>query len=137
MQSMSYLIGTWHCTERSTAGNGTETDTITSMGAQWVRYASTMSGMGQPLHTEDGYLGFDSQRRQWVFTSVDTLGGYQVSKSSDSPSAAVQTYTEAYPITPTDGPYIIHKLSDTKYTTDTTWLQNGKKMSAHGVCTKV
>jgi len=137
MQNWSYLVGTWTCTTTGSAGKQTETDHDTAVGDNWIHIASqTSAGMGQAAHTGDGYLGYDSKKHMMVFVSVDSLGNYGMGKSMDAPDAATQTWSDLYPVNAGDGPVTIRKMSDTKYTIDTTFMMKGKKVSSHQVCAK-
>ena len=131
------LVGSWSCTQKGSMGTQTTTSTASMVGDTFVKFAGNVPAAGKrAAHTSDGYLGYDATKHQWVYLEVNTLGEYFVSKSDAAPTAMTQTWVDAYPVDPNDGPSTLHFTSPTSYTLDSAWKEKGKAMSAHTVCTK-
>jgi len=131
------LVGSWSCTSKGTMGTTTSTSTASMVGDKFVKFAGTVPAAGKrPAHTSEGFLGYDATKQQWVYLEVNTLGEYSVAKSNAAPTAMTQTWVDAYPVDPNDGPSTLRFTSPTSYTLDAAWKENGKAMSSHSVCTK-
>jgi Protein of unknown function (DUF1579) len=131
------MTGSWSCTYQGPMGSSTSTSTATMLGDHWLKFQESSPAMkDRPAHTGETFFGYDSTKAQWVVMGVNTLGEYFALKSSASPDAMTQTWTDAYPVDPNDGPTILKFASNSAYTLDSTWTEKGKKMSSHQSCTK-
>jgi hypothetical protein len=131
------MTGSWTCANQGPMGASTSTSTATMMGNNFLKFQENSPAMkGRPAHTGETFLGYDPTKSQWVVTGVNTLGEYFMLKSSAAPDAMTQTWTDAYPVDPNDGPTIVKFTSNSAYTIDSNWTEKGKKMSSHASCTK-
>jgi hypothetical protein len=137
MQEMSFMQGVWSCSISSPLGHQTEIDRNTTIGEMWMHISGEVSaGMGRPASHYDGYLGRDRSRDAWVYIFVTALGGYGAFQSTASPRSPTQHWIAVYPAH-TNGSFVLHHRSDTRYIIDFPLTIGTTKTFVHQDCRHV
>lgn len=143
--SMSFLIGTWTCTDMSSRRPGPFTTTeVYSMDSSgyWMIRESTVhkaSWIPRDFHSETKYT-YDSGAKHWVRIVTGDTGGYSVS-IAPMPGASTKTYTYVIQTKAPDiasyAPEVFTKVSNTKKTMTTSFTENGGRVvNVKETCTK-
>jgi hypothetical protein len=134
MSHWRFMVGTWTCTHYEPGYTVTSTIAATMVGP-WLKMSeNTRAAMGQPAKSSEEFWSYDDLNHRWVIISIDSLGNYSTGESKAGPTAAIQTYSDAFPEDPNDGPTTLRFLSKSEYVVDATWTEKGRKMSYHTVC---
>ena len=130
------LVGKYSCTMTTPRGTLSFTKTATTLGDQWIRFDDTIPAqIGRPAVTAGGLAGYDIKQHQWVTLYYDSLGTYSVAKSSAAPDAMTQTYVDAYPVDPSDGPTVL-TWGKNRITADWSIAMQSQKIPLHMLCVK-
>jgi hypothetical protein len=127
---LQYFVGNWSCT--TTMGNQTISSTSTgSQWGQWIRFSmNTPAQNGAGATDGTGYLGWDPQTKNWVYSEVDSDGTYFVTRSSTE-KIGKSLWATVYP---NNANTQIHVNGRMSYDLDNNWTQNGQSMSSHMAC---
>jgi hypothetical protein len=143
--SMSFLIGTWTCTELSSRRPGPFTNTeVYSMdpsGYWMIRDVTThkASWITRELHAQSKYT-FDTSAKRWVRISTGDEGTYNVATAS-MPANTKKIYTYVIqsksPDVASYASEIYTKESSTKKSMTTSFTEtNGRVVTVKETCTK-
>ncbi len=93
LSPMSYLVGTWTCTNTSSRRPRPFTTTTTfamDPDGYWIDQTSTSQGVPWFPHptTTNDKITYDTQMKRWVDVSYGTLGGYGYSVSAPGSTPA-------------------------------------------------
>ncbi len=120
LSPMSYLVGTWACTNTSTRRPKPFTTTATfamDPDGYWIDQTTTSEGVPWFPHpsTTTDKITYDTQLKRWVDVNYSTLGGYgyAVSAAGSTPARIVW-----HDMTGTTGDPSIASTSDTVQTQD-------------------
>jgi hypothetical protein len=140
--SLKFLVGTWHCTRTvSVAGTAkaatmTETQVVTTHGAQGLHATQTIMRAGQTGSQQDLYLAYNAQHADWTLVTIDSGGASEV-ETSTSPSLNGSKWTVAFPST-SNGTSVFKKTADNAYSSTSSWTssKSGKPMTSTEACTR-
>jgi hypothetical protein len=143
--SMSFLAGTWNCTERNTrrpsAYTYTNTNSMDPSGYWMVTNAVSHPSSWAPTETKSVIkTTYDGSTSRWVAVSTDDQGGYDLSTSSGWKGDKIVWHDESYPKTnntATSGDTTVTKASATKTTYTSSFTEpSGRTVNITGSCTK-
>lgn len=132
MANLQFMVGTWSCTNVIGSTTITESISIVAQNSHWLHGSGSRTVNGQSIG-EDFYIGYDADRARWVIVGVDASGVYNVATSATA-TLSPSTWIEAYPASDAKG--FFTQNSNSRYTMDTTWTENGHRTSSNEVCTK-
>ncbi|HET6276458.1 MAG TPA: hypothetical protein VFE16_11065 [Candidatus Cybelea sp.] len=143
--SMSFLIGTWTCTDLSSRRPGPFTTTeIYSMDSSgyWMIRDSTVhkaSWIPREFHSQTKYT-YDAVAKHWVRIVTGDNGGYSVS-TAPMPNGSKKVYTYVIqgkaPDVASYAPEVYAKVSDTKKTMTSSFTEtSGRVVTVKESCTK-
>jgi len=145
LSSMSFLIGTWTCSDLSSRRPGpftiTEVYSMDPSGYWIVRDDTThkASWISQDIHSQSKFT-YDTVAKRWIRITAGDLGGYAVA-TAPMPVANKKTYTYVLQTKVPDiasyAPEVYVKESDTKKSMTTSFTEtNGRIVRVKETCTK-
>jgi hypothetical protein len=144
--SMRFLVGTWRCSTKSSRrplAYVTTSVYALDISGYWLEETTTVKPPAwepTPLRTYDK-ITYDADTKRWVDVSYGDQGAYGLTTSQGwsgdrlmwhdrafVPGASIQTSTDT----------IVTKVSPTKYTTSTSFVEagSGRTVTVNGICTK-
>ena len=143
--SMSFLVGTWTCTDLSSRRPGPFTTTeVYSMdpSGYWMIRDSTIhtaSWIPREVHSQTKYT-YDAGAKHWVRIQTGDRGTYSVATAA-MPGGSTKTYTYVLQTTTPDiasyAPEVFTKVSNTKKTMTTSFTEtSGRVVMVKESCTK-
>ncbi len=145
LSSMTFLIGTWQCSDSSSRRPGpfqtTEAWSMDPSGYWMIRDVTThkASWIPREFHAQSRYT-YDPVAKQWVRITVSDNGAYSVATATlQGASRKIYTYviqTKA-PDVASYAPEVFVKESNTKKTMTTSFTEmNGRVVMVKETCTK-
>ena len=126
------FAGNWACVLKS-GGATFLSSAANSVWGNWIKEEITFPAqMGQPASQGTAYLGYDAANHRWIYDEIDAVGEYFITKS-DSPRLSNSNWNSALP---TGDLSTIRVVSQSQYTIDGRYVENGKASSFHQVCTR-
>ncbi|MGA8576507.1 MAG: hypothetical protein WB609_12600 [Candidatus Cybelea sp.] len=143
--SMSFLVGTWTCSDLSSRRPGPFTTTeVYSMdpGGYWMMRDSTIhkaSWIAREVRSQTKYT-YDPGAKHWVRIQIGEGGTYSVA-TAPMPAGSKKTYTFVIQTTAPDiasyAPEVFTKVSNTKKTMTTSFTEtSGRVVMVKETCTK-
>ena len=145
LSSMTFLIGTWQCSDLSSRRPGpftvTEVWSLDSTGYWMVRDTTThkASWIPREFHAQSKYT-YDPIAKRWVRITIGDNGAYSVATAT-MPTSNRKIYTYVIQTKAPDvasyAPEVLVKVSNTKKTMTTSFTEtNGRVVTVQETCTK-
>ena len=132
-QVVQSWVGSWSCVTTGPNGTNTWSETASALGPHWIRFDGYFHA-GKPI---EALIGYDTKRHQWItiFVSSEGESNYGVTRSSAPQGSMKQTWVDAYPVDPSDGPYTM-AMTKSGYVETAAVTVKGHKGVIRDVCSK-
>jgi hypothetical protein len=128
--------GTWSCTDTASNQKTAHYRMTASEFGTWMKLTTHPKAASGETYEVDTLVRYDSKAHHWVIISYSGRGGYILAMSRNGPNDATQTWQNVYPVDPSAEPGII-VMSKDRFTTSDAYKQNGVRVTAHTVCSKM
>ena len=145
IDSMQYLMGTWHCSHTVGSFNGDYTTRYSRVGgAMWMKQEYEFpASLTKPPWQAQAIMGYDERRKAWVRFLALSTGPYFAMRMTDTGDGGwswkyVSFFPRQTPETP-EPDATLAKKSDVEYTIDgPSYKENGTGplVTEHHVCKK-
>ena len=126
------FAGNWACVLKS-GGATFLSSSANSVWGSWIKEEITFPAqMGQAASVGTAYLGYDAAMHRWIYNETDSVGVYFVTTSESSRL----NNSNWKSVLPAGDVSTIRIISQSQYSIDGRYVENGKASSFHQVCTR-